>query len=283
MFSKIRVFLAGISVLAILIVVSCSEYRKVVKSTDIQLKYQTAIKLYEKEDYHRAMQLFDELMIYYRGTDTIEKINYYYAYCYFGEDDYLQAGYYFSKFTTTFPTSKYAEECMYMAAYCQYLYSPTHTLDQTITLDAIKGLQMFINMYPKSTRVEQCNKNIDELRAKLEKKSYEIAKLYYKTENYQASSISFKNLLKDFPDTKYREQAYYYILASQYNYALNSIETKKKERLEAAKDAYYALLTTYPQTVYEKEAKDILKNIEKELLAINTQETKIANKKNNKQ
>ena len=149
MFKNPRLLLVCIALLTVILAASCSQYKKVLKGTDIRLKYSTAVTLYEKGDFHRAMQLFDELLIYYRGTDTSEKINYYYAKCYFGDGDFLQAGFYFTKFTTTFPTSKYAEECQYMSAYCQYMYSPKYSLDQTISVDAIKEFQLFINAYTR--------------------------------------------------------------------------------------------------------------------------------------
>jgi outer membrane protein assembly factor BamD len=224
-----------------------------------------AVGYYNKGDYHRALQLFDELLIYYRGNDTSEKINYYNAFCYYGQGDYLQAGYYFLKFTTTFPTSKYTEECLYMSAFCQSLYSPDYSLDQTITVEAIKGLQLFVDQYPKSERVNDCNKLIDDLRGKLEKKSYEVARLYLKIESYPAAVISFKNLLREFPDTRFREDAYFYIFKSQYLYATKSVENKKKERFNASADAYNALLSTYPATKYLNQANVIYKNITKEL------------------
>lgn len=260
-----RISIVCISLLTGILLYSCGTFRKVLKSSDIKLKYSTAVTLYEKGDYHRAMQLFDELLVYYRGNDTSEKINYYYAYCYYGEEDYLEAGYYFTKFSSAFPTSKFAEECDYMSAYCQYLFSPEYGLDQTITLDAIKQFQLFINEYPQSTRVAKCNELIDELRYKLEKKEFETARLYYKIENYQAAYVAFKNVLKDYPDTKHKEDVYYYMLTSSYQYAINSIETKKRERLELARDAYNSLNTTFPESGYGKEAKSIMKNIEKEL------------------
>ena len=260
-----RILVIIIALLASIIITSCGQYRKILKGTDIRQKYSTAVILYNKGDYHRAMQLFDELLIYYRGTDTSEKINYYYAQCYFGEGDFLQAGYYFTKFSSTFPTSQYAEECMYMSAYCQYMYSPSYSLDQTISVDAINEFQLFINKYPKSERAAKCNELIDELRGKLERKAFEIAKLYYRIENYQSAAVSFKNLLKDFPDTRYKETAYYYVLLSNYNYALKSVESKKMERFSIAKDAYNALMTTFPDSNYDKDSKSVLKNIEKEI------------------
>ncbi len=282
MFKNTRLFIVCIALLTGILMTSCSQYKKVLKGTDIHLKYATAITLYEKGDFHRAMQLFDELLIYYRGTDTSEKINYYYAQCYFGDGDFLQAGFYFTKFSSTFPTSRYAEECRYMSAYCQYMYSPKYCLDQTISVDAIKELQLFINLYPKSDKVAKCNKLIDELRGKLERKAYEIAKLYYKIENYESAVVSFKNLLKDFPDTKYQEVAYYYILLSNYNYALKSIENKKLERLNNAKDAYNALVSSFPNSTYEKDSKSVMKNIDKEIQKITSKNNKVNQTDNDK-
>jgi outer membrane protein assembly factor BamD len=275
MFKNPRLIIVCIALLTGLLFASCSSYKKVLKGTDIKLKYATAVTLYEKGDFHRAMQLFDELLIYYRGTDTSEKVNYYYAQCYFGDGDFLQAGFYFTKFSSTFPTSKYAEECRYMSACCQYMYSPKYNLDQTISVDAIKELQLFINLYPKSDKVAKCNELIDELRGKLERKAFEIAKLYYKIENYQSAAIAFKNLLKDFPDSKYQETAHYYILLSNYNYAMQSIEYKKLERLSTAKDAYNALVSTFPNTTYDKESKGVLKSIEKEIQKLTAKTTKV--------
>ena len=274
MFKNLRLIIVCISLLTVIMMTSCSQYRKVLKGSDIHQKYTTAVTLYDKGDFHRAMTLFDELLLYYRGTDTSEKINYYYSYCYFGDGDFLQAGFYFTKFASTFPTSRYSEECKYMSAYCQYMYSPKYSLDQTISIDAMKELQLFINMYPKSDKVAKCNELIDELRGKLERKSYEIAKLYYKIENYESAVVTFKNLLKDFPDSKYKEQAYYYMLLSDYYYAMKSIDIKKAERLSSAKDAYNALVSTFPATTYEKDAKSMLKTIEKEIQKMNDKSSK---------
>jgi outer membrane protein assembly factor BamD len=265
MFKNPRLFFVCFAVITVILTSSCSQYKKVLKGTDIKLKYTTAVTLYNKGDFHRAMQLFDELLIYYRGSDTSEMINYYYAQCYFGDRDFLQAGFYFTKFTSTFPTSKYAEECQYMSAYCQYMYSPKYNLDQTISIDAIKEFQMFINAYPKSDKVPKCNELIDELRGKLERKAFEIAKLYYKIESYQSAVIAFKNLLKDFPDSKYLEVSYYYILLSYYNYAMESVENKKLERFNNAKDAYNALISTFPNSNYDKDSRSVLKNIDREI------------------
>ncbi len=245
---------------------SCSKYQRLLKSTDHAKKLEMAVNYYEKQDYYRALQLFDEVIIVYRGKEQAEKIQYYYAYCYYGQGDYITASYHFKNFAKIYPNSKYAEESFYMSAYCKYLDSPTYSLDQSSTQEAIKEMQLFINFYPRSTRVAEANKLIDDLRLKLTNKAFEIAKLYYKTESYNAAQIAFTNILKDFPETSQREEIMYYIVKSDYDYAKNSIDSKKQERFRNVIEAYNNLISNFPDTKFKSDAesyyKKALSNIE---------------------
>jgi len=195
---------------------SCSKYSKISKSQDFKYKYEKAMEYYENEDYYHALNLFDQIIPLYRGTDEAEDIAFKYSYAYYYQKDFVLASYYFSRFAKTFPRSEKAEEASFLTAYCKYLESPRYTLDQTNTYDAINGLQLFINAYPQSSRLEECNSLIDELRAKLQKKDFEMAKLYLKMRKYKAAVSSFENLLEDYPDTDVKEDALFYMIRPIY-------------------------------------------------------------------
>lgn len=252
-------------IIPLFFLVSCGNYQRLLKSPDYELKYQMAIKYFQQGDYFKAMQLFDQLIPMVRGTERTENIYYYYAYCYYEQGDNLMASYYFKRFAKDFPGSARAEECYYMSAYCMYLDSPHYNLDQTSTLDAIKELQLFINLYPNSEKVAKANDLIDELRVKLEIKDYEIALLYYKMEEYKAAITTFNNVLKDYPDTKYREDALFYIAKANFKYASQSVPSKKKERFRATMDATNAFLFSFPGSNYMKELQAIRKSTSKAL------------------
>jgi outer membrane protein assembly factor BamD len=256
--------LLPILILALLFA-SCSKYQKLLKSTDNEAKYEMAIKLFEEKDYYRAIQLFDQLQPFYRGTDKAEKIAFYYAYAHYEERDYILASYYFKQFAANYPNSRNAEEAAFLSAYCNYLDSPPQSLDQTTTLDAIQGLQLFINRYPKSSRVARANELIDELRVKLESKAYDIADLYLKMEDYKAAIICFKNLIKEYPDTKYREVAMFNIAKASYYYAQKSYESKKQERFQETADALDNFIANYPDSKYRNEVLELKKITDKEL------------------
>jgi outer membrane protein assembly factor BamD len=244
---------------------SCSSYQKLLKSSDNEVKYTKALAYYEKGDYLKAQQLFDQIQAFYKGTDKAEKIAYYNANCYYKQHDYILGGYYFRAFSTNFSTSVFAEEALYLSAYCSYLDSPRSSLDQTSTNEAISSLQMFINQYPKSEKVAECNKLIDELRAKLEKKEIDIAMLYYRMSDYKAAVVSLTNVLKDFPDTKSKELILYSILQAKYQYAINSVTEKRRDRMNDALVAYDELAAGFPVGEYSDKALAIKNNISKSL------------------
>lgn len=244
---------------------SCSKYQKLVKSTDNEKKYEMAIEYFEEKDYYRAIQLFDQLLPFYRGTDRAEKIAFYYAYAHYEQEDYILASYYFKQFATNYPKSPNAEEAAFLSAYCNYLDSPPSSLDQQVTLDAIQGLQLFINQRPNSSRVAKANELIDELRLKLETKAYDIAMLYYRMEDYKAAIINFKNLIKDYPDTKYRETAVFHIAKASYYYAEKSFANKQQERYQATADALDNFIASYPNSDYLKEVQQLKKVTDRKL------------------
>jgi outer membrane protein assembly factor BamD len=247
------------------VLMSCSNYQKLLKSSDNELKYNKALEYYEKEDYLKAQQLFEQITAYFKGTDKAEKIAFYNAQCYYKQKDYILGGYYFRTFATNFSTSSFAEEALYLSAYCNYLESPRSSLDQSSTKDAISSMQLFINQYPKSDRIPECNKIIDELRGKLEKKEIDIALLYYKMSDYKASIVSLTNVLKDYPDSKSKELVLYSLLQAKYEYAINSVYDKRGDRMRDAADAYDELIAGFPNGEYSERAHTLRKNITKEL------------------
>jgi len=255
----------------------CSKYQKLLKSQDYELWYTEAMAYYEKEDYTRASTLLSQLVNIYRGTERAEELNYVYANCLYGLNNDLSAGHYYREFVKNFPVSDKAEECMYMSAITYYNMSPKPRLDQTPTEQAIQEFQLFINMYPNSSRIEEATVLMDELRDKLVYKSYLNAKLYYDLgdymgNNYMSAVIAAQNSLREFPDTKYREELSFLILESKYIQAVKSVEEKKVERLRDAIDEYYTFVNEFAEGKYKRRADKILSDSESMLEGYNNEE-----------
>ncbi len=252
MFKKL-VFILLVSVS----IISCSNYQKLLKSSDYDKKYEMAVKYYEDGDFTRAFNLLEELKGIFRGTKRAEKVGFYLAGSYFGKKEYVYAGYEYGIFARTYPQSEYAEEALYKSAYCAYLNASSSSLDSKYTQEGINTIQYFIERNPKSKYVSECNKLIDDLRGRLENKAFNNAKLYYNLSDYKAAVISLKNVLNDYPDTKYREETLFLILKASFNLAEKSVEKKQKERYQNTINEYYVFVDEFPESKKIKEAERI--------------------------
>jgi len=86
---------------------------------------------------------------------------------------------------------------------------------------------------------------------------------------YKASVIALNANIKDYPDTKYKEEVLYLITKANQLIAENSIESKQKERYESTIEAYNDLMEFYPASKYSKEAKRIYESASKKLEKLN--------------
>lgn len=247
---------------------SCSDYQKVLKGSNYDEKWNLAVKLYENKQYSKSLPLFEELLTVYRGTSKAEQLYFYYAYAHFGIGDYQSAYYFFDNFSNTFPSSKFTEESAFMVGYCLYKDSPRYNLDPSNTYRAIGELQSFVNRYPRSIRIDDCNKLIEELRGKLETKTYKLAMLYFHIENFQSAIMAFKNFTRSFPDSQLEIEANYYVLLSAYKYATGSVEAKKRDRFNDAIKYYYTFVERFPNSTFKKNADDLFAKSTKQIADI---------------
>lgn len=240
--------------------VSCSKFRKIEKSEDWRVKYDAAMEYYENKDYYRSSTLFEQILPIVRGLPEGEKVQFYYAYAEFYQHLYQLAAHHFKTFYETYGRSQFAEEAQYMYAYSMYADSPVYNLDQTSSKEALVAMQTFMNRNPNSELTDDASKVINEIQEKLEKKGYENARQYYKLENYKAAVIAFKSFANNFPDSEYNEEGYYLKFVSQYLYAQKSYTSKQLERFREANTYYLEFLDKYPDSPFIKDAEKRYKN-----------------------
>jgi outer membrane protein assembly factor BamD len=250
-----NILLSGLLVLTLF---SCSEYQKALKSDKAAEKYKVADAMYTDGRYTKANRLFEQIVPVYRGKPQAEKLMFTYSKSLYNIEDYYLSSYHFDKFVSTYSKSTMLEEAMFLGAKSYYELSPIYSKFQTDTYTAIDKLQLFINQYPDSEHLVESNKMMRELEGKLEQKAFEIAlqynyTAYFSSEDYEAAIKSFENFIVDFPGTKYREDALFYKLDSAFKLAKDSIERKKKQRLEKAEEFYNNLISAYPDTKFKDE------------------------------
>lgn len=249
---------------------SCSGYQKLLKDGTPQEKLEAAKKYYQKEDFVRSQMLLEELLGLYYGKPEREEIYYLYAYSYYGTSEFLLAGYHFNSFALTYTLSPKREEAAYMAAVCQFKKAMPVELDQTPTQSAISTLQTFINQYPNSKYVSECNDKIDILRGRILAKVYENAKLYHSLGYYNSAMVACENAVEDYPDMVNRDELSYLSVDAAYMYAKNSITKRQLERYTDARSRANNYLKEFGQEAeFSKEVNRIITKSNSAIAEIN--------------
>lgn len=244
---------------------SCSEYQKALKSEDISVKFTEASKQYEAEKYSKAIRLFEQIAPAYKGKPSAEKMFYMYSQSLYKTKQYYLAAYQFESFASSYPKSEKIEEASFLGAKCFSKLSPAYSLDQVDTYKAIDKLQSFIDRYPNSTYMDEANLTVKNLREKLEKKAFEIAKQYNVISDYKSAMVAFDNFILNYPGTPYKEKALFYKFDSAYQLAINSIPAKMEERLLDAKTMYNNLIKFNSSTEFKDKADQMLARIDNDL------------------
>lgn len=257
-----------ITLLAVVVLSSCGEYNKLLKSTDYEYKYEAAKNYFAKGQYNRSATLLNELITILKGTDKAEESLYMLAMSYYNQKDYSTAAQSFITYYNTYPRGQFTELSRFHAGKALYLDTPESRLDQSSTYQAVQQLQMFLEYFPQSNKKQEAQNMIFGLQDKLVLKEFLSAKLYYNLGNYmgnnfQACVVTAQNALKDYPYTDYREELSVLILRSRYEMAINSIEEKKIDRYREAVDEYYAFKNEFPESKHTKEAEKIFRESQK--------------------
>ncbi len=240
-------------------------YNRILKTNDYEIKYEKAKEYYDNEKYLKANDIYEQLVPHYRGMARGEEVYFYYCMSNMKMGDYLFAGYHFKNLYDLYPNSQYAEQSLFLSAYCNYLETPRWSLDQQPTTDAMSQFQLFLSKFPNSNLVDSSNFLMDTLRYTLEEKSYMNAKLYYNLGYYKAADIALNNSIHDYPGSSFNEDALFYMIKANYKYAVGSIRKKQSERYRNTISNCLRYKNKYPSGKYISEVEKILKNSQKKI------------------
>ena len=237
---------------------SCvSGYQRLLKSTDVNKKYEAAVSYYDKGDFFRAGTLLEDLIPLLKGRPEAEKAQFYFANTNYKQKNYVLSAFYFKSFIDTYPNSPYSEEGSFLHAKSLFLESPGYELDQTNTVSALESIQDFINRYPESKFRAETENMSKELQKKLENKAFESARLYFQLRYNQAAVVALTNFQQQYPASAYAEQAAFLRLNAQYAWAQESVELKQRERFQEAVGYYQQFIDAFPKSRNLRVAQDM--------------------------
>ena len=245
---------------------SCkSEYQALLEGYDEEAKYAAAFDYFNQGKFSKAAQLFESLSVTTSGTERDDTIQFYWGLSNYRFKDFYTAETNFKEFIEKYPRSPFAEEAGFLRIDCLYNSSLRYELDQSSSVQTISAIGEYLTNYPQTQHLDACRDILAELGERMDRKAYEGAKLYYKMEDYLASRIALKNVLKDDADNKFREEILYYAAKSSYKYAQLSVPEKQKERYLTFIDDYLNFGGEYESSVYRREMDVLYKRAQRAL------------------
>lgn len=229
-----------------------SEYEILLASNDVDAKYKAAMEYFNNRKYLKAAQLFESMAVLTNGTARDDTVQYYWGLSNYRYRDYYTAESNFTKFITNYPRSPFTGEARFLRLDCLYRATYRWELDQVPTRSCLAALMEYEREFPGDHADAIAAMKAD-LNDRLDRKEFENARLYYKMEDYLASRVALRNVLKDNANNLYREDILYYTAMSSYHYARLSVEARQKERYLVFVDDYLNFVGEYPESKYRRE------------------------------
>lgn len=249
---------------AVAAMASCkSQYEIVLNSNDADMKYDAAFDYFNKGKYSKAAAVFESLSVLTDGTERDDTVRYYWGLSNYRFKDYYTAETNFERFIEIYPRSPFTSDARFLRIDCLYRSTLRYELDQAPTYKAINAISEYILDFPENTHMQECRDMLLELNNRLDRKAYESAKLYYKMEDYLASRVALRNVLKEDAENVYREDILYLIAMSSYKYASLSVPEKRKERYLTFIDDYLNIVGEIPETHYRRELDNVYNRVQR--------------------
>lgn len=250
------------AIVVILSAAACkTQYDALLESNDAEAKYEAAFEYFNNGKFSKAARLFESLSILTSGTERDDTVQFYWGLSNYRDQDYFTAQSNLERFITNFPLSPFTETAAFLQLDCSYRTTLRYELDQTPTYTCMAAINQYLINYPKSDKKELCYAMLADLDQRLDKKALENAKLYYTMEDYKASRVAFRNILKEDAENIYREDILYYTAMSSYKYAALSVPEKQKERYLIFIDDYLNFIGEYSESKYRKELDSLYEKV----------------------
>jgi len=215
------------------------------------LKY--AMDLFNDEEYDKAIQEFDAIILQFPGSEVVDDAQFYLAKSRFARTEYILAASEFSRLIRNMPASSFVSQAQFALAECYYKLSPPYPLDQRYTKKGVEEYQAFIDFFPTDAKVPEAEKKIQELNDKLAHKAFQAAIIYEKMEYNNAAVDYFDNVESIYHDTQYASKASFH--------KINLLVSMK--RTERALKEIDNFLAKYPQDENYLKVEELKTSLEK--------------------
>ena len=195
-----------IGIIILVFIFSCA--RPILEDQSSSIKIDNALKYIQDKKYSRAIEELEYILFTDPLSNYASDAQYYLSESYYYLGNYQQAILEYEKYLSRRDLSyELVQKSQFMLCKCYYNISLEYNRDQSGTLIALEKLQYFIEKESMSEYIDEIETMILHLRTKLAKKDFYTAKLYIRLEELDAAVIYFNNIINDYYDTEFINDA----------------------------------------------------------------------------
>lgn len=185
------------------------------------------LKINPTGSYKRAIAIYNKILSNAPFSDLAPNAQYNLGMAYMHKKDYTEASIEFEKIPIRYPHSEFVASAKYQLGVCAYRQASVAPYDQEAAQEALNRLKEYVDAYPTDKNVELAREMLTELEGKKAAALYQIGSFYEARGNPKASLIYFKEVIKDYPLTRFAEKA-------------RKIAAREERKLEAAEAIRHA-------------------------------------------
>ena len=188
--------------------------------------YKEGVKALEENDTFFATKKFLEAELLFPQSDWASKSSLMASYAYYIEGNYFEAIYNLERFLKAYPKDTRLDYAYYLMGLSYYENIEGEKKDLKPLLEAKKKFIFVIENYPNTDFALDSKFKIGLINDILASKEMYIGRHYIKKEKWVAAINRFKNILNDYDNTIYTEEAIHRLVEIHYKIGLES-EAKK--------------------------------------------------------
>ena len=188
--------------------------------------YKEALDNLEKNDTFFAANKFLEAELLFPQSDWAPRSALMAAYSFYLQDYYSKSIYHLERFIDTYPKNKNLDYAYYLLAMCYYENIEDEKRDLRPLIKSKDLFKLVIDRFPESNFAIDAKFKINFINDILASKEIYIGRHYVKKEKWIAALNRFKNIIENYEDTIYVEEAIHRIVEIYYKLGLEN-EAKK--------------------------------------------------------
>ena len=198
--------------------------------------YDRAVWYYHKEDYKKAIELFQRIKEEHPLSKLALMAELGIADSYFSDGLFVEAEMNYTEFINLHPTNPNVPYAIYQLGMCHYKQMSSIDRDQTETMKAKKEFERLIFQFPASRFAALAQQKLRECKKRLAEHEFYVGHFYFKMKQYKAALKRFELIEKEYPNLGLDYKVAYFLAETRRRIEVEERERLAREREEKEKE-----------------------------------------------